>query len=116
MESDALSGEQALTDGQGHVDTAQTASADDRARFVAHERLFKDDIRPFFGFHGKHFVEWKQKFGAFNVRGLPPTFSTRRPSCAFAQSVEHFVAASEVLAMIVLNAVIKNSCVWVGQL
>ena len=44
----AVLGEQALTDGQGHVDTTQTASADDRARLVAHERLFKDDIRQFF--------------------------------------------------------------------
>ena len=66
----AVLGEQALTDGQGHVDTAQTASADDRARLVAHERLFKDDIRPFFGFYGEQFVEWKQKFGAYKAQGV----------------------------------------------
>ena len=67
----AVLGEQALTDGQGHVDTAQTASADDRARLTAHERLFKDDIRPFFGFHGEKFVEWKQQFVTYKMQGVP---------------------------------------------
>ena len=76
----AVLGEQALSDGR-HADTAQTASAEDRARLAAHARLFKDELRPFFGFHGEQFAEWKQRFGAYIVQHVPGVahqFAVRR--------------------------------------
>ena len=56
------------------MDTAQTASANDRQRLAAHRRLFANNIRPFLGFHGERFVETKDQFVADTVSQIPGVY------------------------------------------
>ena len=67
----AVLGQDSLQDGSGNFDSAQTANAEDQRRLAAHDRLFKEELRPFYGFHGEDFLDDKKSFNLYDVTPVP---------------------------------------------